>query len=52
MNSPSVQNEQSSCSKWTDGDTNLNRALPEITTEITTEIKKKKKTRLRIFNSK
>lgn len=40
MNSPSVQNEQSDCSDWTDGDINMNRALPEITTEITTEKEK------------
>ncbi|MFS0783593.1 conserved phage C-terminal domain-containing protein [Bacillus sp. 1P06AnD] len=39
MNRPSVQNEQMDCSKWTDGEVNMNRPLPEITTETTTEIK-------------
>ena len=37
MNRPSVQNEQTECSKWTDQEVNLNRPLPEITSEITTE---------------
>lgn len=39
MSRPSVQNEQTECSDWTSGDTNLNRPLPEITTEITLEKK-------------
>lgn len=39
MSSPSVQNEQSECSDWTDGLSNLNRPLPEITTENTTKKK-------------
>lgn len=34
----SDQNEQSICSNWTDGEINLNRPLPEITTENTTDI--------------
>lgn len=34
---PSVQNEQTECSKWTDGHSKLNRPLPENTTEITTD---------------
>jgi hypothetical protein len=37
MNRPSVQNEQTECSEWTDGEVNLNRPLPEITTETTTK---------------
>lgn len=40
MNSPCVQNEQSSCSNWAVHVSNLNKAIPEITTEITTDIKK------------
>lgn len=39
MSSPSVQNEQSECSDWTDELSNLNRPLPEITTENTTKKK-------------
>lgn len=35
-----VQNEQSSCSNWTDQVFNLNRPIPENTTENTTDIKK------------
>ncbi|NNV07520.1 DnaD domain protein [Geobacillus sp. MMMUD3] len=37
--SPSAQNEQSICSSWTDELLNLNRPIPENTTEITTEKK-------------
>lgn len=40
IDSPSAQNEQSICSNWTDDLLNLNRPIPENTTEITTEIKK------------
>ncbi|NUK31018.1 DnaD domain protein [Parageobacillus sp. VR-IP] len=40
IDSPSVQNEQSICSNWTDDLLNLNRPIPEITTENTTEINK------------
>ncbi|MBY6276804.1 DnaD domain-containing protein [Symbiobacterium thermophilum] len=40
IDSPSAQNEQSICSNWTDDPLNLNRPIPENTTEITTEIKK------------
>jgi DnaD/phage-associated family protein len=40
IDSPSVQNEQSICSNWTDDLLNLNRPIPENTTEITTDIKK------------
>jgi DnaD/phage-associated family protein len=36
---PSVQNEQSICSNWTDDMLNLNRPIPENTTEITSEKK-------------
>lgn len=39
-NDASVQNEQSMCSKWTDHVFNLNRPIPEITTESTSEILK------------
>ncbi|MGG3843289.1 DnaD domain-containing protein [Anoxybacillus kestanbolensis] len=39
IDSPSVQNEQSICSNWTDEALNLNRPIPENTTEITTEKK-------------
>jgi DnaD/phage-associated family protein len=42
MSRPPVQNEQTECSEWTEEEVNLNRPLPEITTEITTEIKNKK----------
>jgi DnaD/phage-associated family protein len=41
IDSPSVQNEQSICSNWTDDLLNLNRPIPEITTENTAEINKK-----------
>jgi DnaD/phage-associated family protein len=37
MNRPPVQNEQTECSERTDGVSNLNRPLPEITSEITSE---------------
>lgn len=37
MSSPSVQNEQSECSERTVELSNLNRPLPEITSEITSE---------------
>ncbi|OQP00880.1 replication protein [Geobacillus sp. 44C] len=40
IDSPSVQNEQSICSDWTDDLLNLNRPIPEITTENTTDINK------------
>lgn len=40
MSRPSVQSEQTECSEWTEDVVNLNRPLPEITTEITTDIKK------------
>jgi DnaD/phage-associated family protein len=40
IDSPSAQNEQSICSTWTDDLLNLNRPIPEITTENTTEINK------------
>ncbi|NNU91844.1 DnaD domain protein [Geobacillus sp. NFOSA3] len=40
IDSPSVQNEQSICSNWTDDLLNLNRPIPEITTENTTDINK------------
>jgi DnaD/phage-associated family protein len=40
IDSPSVQSEQSICSNWTDDMLNLNRPIPENTTEITTKIKK------------
>jgi DnaD/phage-associated family protein len=40
IDSPSVQNEQSMCSTWSDDLLNLNRPIPENTTEITTDIKK------------
>jgi DnaD/phage-associated family protein len=39
-NSASDQNEQTICSKWTDHVFNLNRPIPEITTESTSEILK------------
>ncbi|OKO91449.1 Helicase loader DnaB [Geobacillus proteiniphilus] len=39
IDSPSGQNEQSICSNWTDEALNLNRPIPENTTEITTEKK-------------
>ncbi|MED3549987.1 DnaD domain protein [Cytobacillus praedii] len=39
VNSPSVQSEQSECSEWTVEQVNLNRPLPEITTEITSKKK-------------
>lgn len=41
LNSPSVQNEQSSCSKRTVELSNMNRPLPESTTENTTEKEKR-----------
>lgn len=37
MNRPPAQNEQTDRSKWTDEEVNLNRPLPEITTEITSK---------------
>ncbi|MCC3358200.1 DnaD domain protein [Bacillus sp. REN16] len=37
VDSPSAQNEQAKCSKWTDDVPNMNTAIPEITSEITTE---------------
>jgi DnaD/phage-associated family protein len=40
IDSPSVQNEQSICSNLTDDLLNLNRPIPEITTENTTDINK------------
>jgi DnaD/phage-associated family protein len=40
IDSPCVQNEQSMCSTWSDDLLNLNRPIPENTTEITTDIKK------------
>ncbi|WP_199426942.1 DnaD domain-containing protein [Thermaerobacillus caldiproteolyticus] len=40
IDSPSAQNEQSMCSTWSDDLLNLNRPIPENTTEITTDIKK------------
>lgn len=40
MNRPPVQNEQTECSERSDGVTNLNRPLPEITTEISSEKEK------------
>jgi DnaD/phage-associated family protein len=40
IDSPSGQNEQSICSTWSDDLLNLNRPIPENTTEITTDIKK------------
>jgi DnaD/phage-associated family protein len=40
IGSPSAQNEQSICSTWSDDLLNLNRPIPENTTEITTDIKK------------
>ncbi|MCM3663475.1 DnaD domain protein [Mesobacillus subterraneus] len=39
-NDASVQNEQTICSKWTDHVFNLNRPIPEITSESTSEILK------------
>jgi DnaD/phage-associated family protein len=39
MSRPPVQNEQTECSDWTEEVVNLNRPLPEITTEITLEEK-------------
>lgn len=39
MSRPPVQNEQTECSEWTEEEVNLNRPLPEITSEITTEKK-------------
>jgi DnaD/phage-associated family protein len=39
IDSPSVQSEQSICSNWTDDMLNLNRPIPENTTEITSEKK-------------
>lgn len=41
MSRPSVQNEQTECSDWTDDVVKLNRPLPEITSEITTKKKEK-----------
>lgn len=38
MSRPSVQNEQTTCSKWTDDLFKMNRPLPETTTETTSEI--------------
>lgn len=43
MSRPSVQNEQTECSDWTDEVLNLNRPLPEITPEITPEKKEEEK---------
>lgn len=43
MSRPPVQNEQTECSEWTEEVTNLNRPLPEITSEITTEKKEEEK---------
>jgi DnaD/phage-associated family protein len=40
IDSPSAQNEQSMCSTWSDDLLNLNRPIPENTTENTTDIKK------------
>jgi DnaD/phage-associated family protein len=40
IDSSSTQNEQSICSTWSDDMLNLNRPIPENTTEITTDIKK------------
>jgi DnaD/phage-associated family protein len=40
IDSPSAQNEQSICSNWADDLLSLNRPIPEITTENTTEINK------------
>jgi DnaD/phage-associated family protein len=40
IDSPPAQNEQSICSDWTDDLLNLNRPIPENTTENTSEIKK------------
>jgi DnaD/phage-associated family protein len=39
MSRPPVQNEQTECSEWTEEEVNLNRPLPEITSEITSEKK-------------
>lgn len=39
MSRPPVQNEQTECSEWAEEEVNLNRPLPEITSEITTEKK-------------
>lgn len=39
VSSPSVQSEQSECPEWTVEQVNLNRPLPEITTEITSKKK-------------
>ncbi|TYS50111.1 DnaD domain-containing protein [Bacillus infantis] len=39
MSRPPVQNEQTECSEWTDELLNMNRPLPENTTEITTDKK-------------
>jgi DnaD/phage-associated family protein len=38
VNSASVQNEQTSCSEWTEELSNLNTPIPETTTETTTDI--------------
>ena len=38
MSRPSVQNEQTTCSNWTDDLFKMNRPLPETTTETTSEI--------------
>ena len=35
LNTPSVQNEQTMCSEWTDHEVNLNTPIPETTTETT-----------------
>jgi DnaD/phage-associated family protein len=43
MSRPPVQNEQTECSEWTEEEVNLNRPLPEITSEITTEKKEEEK---------
>lgn len=40
MSRPPVQNEQTTCSKWTDDLSKMNRPLPETTTEITSETTK------------
>lgn len=37
VSSPCVQNEQSSCSSWTEDAISLNTAIPESTSEITTK---------------
>jgi DnaD/phage-associated family protein len=52
IDSPSAQNEQSICSTWSDGLVNLNRPIPETTTEITTDIKKEVEEEARVRNFK